>query len=779
MPPTTGRLRAVYVTDTMLDLRFLEGLAEHMDVTVLYPASLGDRVTNFWPPRGDMTIDRVMLAGGRVGFVLKAARWLARHGNDFDVAAVMDNLTAALGANLGRRFGGPPVMLTVGRGTVEYVRCQRGLIPFPKYAAKMAATRLLVAINERRADAIGCACEYDARVCSTRNAHAVAIPWFGVDTEKFAPRWTKAEARQLLGFAPDESIVMFRSRIAPEKDPDTFLRAVKALRAEGRQFTAVFMGGEVDEMNRRAAAIGVDVVARKPASIDEIPVWYVAADVDVQTSHAEGIAVSTMESQACLTPVVATDLGGLPEALGYGAGGILVPHGDHLATAAAIARLLDDEELAATLGQQGRAHVEQGYGAALTFRRWADLMTDVANRRTTRAPGTQRKRRVLFVDHEGRLSGGERDLVDLVRALGDQVDAHAAVPDDGPLAAALRACNVTVHVVAMGHGLRAASRWDLARRPHLAVKHVAAAALTALRLARLAARVRPDVVHTNSMKAHVLAVPAAWRVRVPLVWHVRDILEPGWLARAFMLVAGAAPTRIVCLSEAAAAPFRADGAKAAAKVRVVYNGIRLEPVGPDEVIAARRQLGATNGEPIVGIVGQIAHWKGQDVFVEAAALLAGRHHDVRFAVVGTCLFPNNEREYEAGLHRRARELGLDTRLVWTGNVEPIEPVMAALDVFVHASRLPEPFGRVIVEAMASGTPVVASNQGAGPELVTPETGRLVDPGDPERLAAAVDDLVADPDGRAALRERARQRAAEFDIARTAAGVLAVYEEMSA
>lgn len=384
--------------------------------------------------------------------------------------------------------------------------------------------------------------------------------------------------------------------------------------------------------------------------------------------------------------------------------------------------------------------------------------------------------KILFVDHETRLSGGQRDLVDLVRALQPHgVESHVALPGDGPLATALRDHGATVHAVAMGAGLRGVSRWDLARRPWSAVRHLGAAVRASARLRALARELRPAIVHSNSMKAHLLSVRAARATGAPLVWHLRDILEEGRLRGAFVSAAARLPDRVVCISEATAAPFA--GSRAEAKVAVVYNGVRPEPISSDSVAAWRSRLGVGDGGSLVGIVGQIAEWKGQDVFVEAAALLAPKHPNVRFAIVGECLFPENEAEYEASLHRRVTEAGLDGGLTFAGSVDPVDPFMGACDVFVHASRLPEPFGRVLVEAMAHGTPVVTTAIGAGPELVTPETGLIVPPGDPAALADAIEGLLADPTALVRMSEAARGRAAEFDIARTGEGVVALWNDV--
>jgi glycosyltransferase involved in cell wall biosynthesis len=775
--PAESRRRAVYVTDTMADVRNIEALASTFDLKLLAPSFLrDDELTNYWPPRSASPVERVRLNGGRLLFIVRAALWLRRSRASVDVVYALDNLTAALAATIARFVGGPPVIVQVGRPTAEYLRCKRLVEPAWRNLARRLFGRALIELNERSADGIGAVSDYCAAQCRLRNDNVRSIPWCGVDTEVFAPRWTKREAREYLGLPLDQHIVMLRSRIAPEKDPHTFLRAIARLRGNGREVCAVYMGGEYEEFAAIAKAEGVEVIARKPRDLAEIPMWYVAADVDVQTSHREGLGVSPLESLACGTPVVVTDVGGMPEVVDGGRVGKLVPARDVDALASAIALYLDDPAIAADHAQRGRAWVEQRFTRVQAWQAWGELGLSVVR------PSTHARRaRVLFVDHETRLSGGELDLVDLVKALNPALtEAVVALPGEGPLADALRNAGAKVEIVEMGASLRKVSRWELSRSPLVTLRHAVSSISASAHIARCARRVRPHIVHTNSMKAHILSIPAAWVVRAPLVWHVRDILSGGWLARLFAAAAAVIPTRVLCISRAVERPFKRAASRG--RTRVIYNGILPERVLEDATSEARARLGSGEDDRLIGIVGQISRWKGQDVFADAAGRIAAVNASVRFVIVGECLFPENEAAFEEEVRRRTSASDLEGRVVWAGAVTPIEPVMAALDVLVHASRLPEPFGRVIIEAMAQGTPVVTTSIGAGPELVTPDTGRIVPPENAEALASAVIELLellGKPGNADAFADRCRSRAAEFGTADTAEGGLQVYRELGA
>lgn len=382
--------------------------------------------------------------------------------------------------------------------------------------------------------------------------------------------------------------------------------------------------------------------------------------------------------------------------------------------------------------------------------------------------------RVLFVDHESRLSGGQQDLLDLVRALPAHVDVHVALPGGGPLSEALDAEGASIHLIEMAPGLRKISRWELRSSPYRALQLPLSIWKTSRALGRLLDQLAPDVIHTNSMKSHLLALAPGRARGIPIIWHVRDILNKGWLRQLFAWIGSHGPTRIVCISRCVQDQFL--GHAAFERSRVIYNGIDLDSFSGPTGKGWRLKM-APRGGLAVGLVGQIARWKGQDAFIEAAGHLADDYPQARFFIVGECLFPENEGAYEQSLHQRVEELALGDRIQFSGwSDNPIE-VMKALDVVVHASRLPEPFGRVIVEGMAAGKPVIASSVGAGNEIVRPGEGILVDPDEPNALTDALATLLSDATLRSQMGIKAASGAWRFGIHRTAEEVMNLYLEL--
>jgi glycosyltransferase involved in cell wall biosynthesis len=372
--------------------------------------------------------------------------------------------------------------------------------------------------------------------------------------------------------------------------------------------------------------------------------------------------------------------------------------------------------------------------------------------------------RILFVDQTGELGGGELMLLDLARHFSDRC--AAVLLADGPLRERLRAVGVATTVLGGGRGLLGVSRQGGRLRTLAAAPAVAR---TTWRLAAMARRF--DLLYPNSQKAAVVAMLAGALARRPVVWHLHDILTAehfGSLQRRVVVgLANRLARRVIANSEASRAALVAAGG-AAGQVGVVPNGLDPAPfdaVTQAQVAALRAALGIADA-PLVGLFGRLAAWKGQHVLLDALPALPGVHA----LLVGEALF--GEDDYKAALLRQAADLGVADRVHFLGFRDDVPALMRAVDVVVHTSTSPEPFGRVIVEAMLARRPVLAAASGATVEILGADSEWLVQPGDPAALAGAIGRACAlSGPLREALVARHRDRAMRlFSVAGMTAGV---------
>ena len=380
--------------------------------------------------------------------------------------------------------------------------------------------------------------------------------------------------------------------------------------------------------------------------------------------------------------------------------------------------------------------------------------------------------RLLFVEHTGALGGAELSLLDIAEA--HRESGTVALLEDGPFRDALERRGVTVRVIEAGASLRGVKKGS--GLPGVSV--LLAFGRAALRL-RSAAHQR-DVLYANSPKSMLVSVMASIATRRRVVWHLRDILgrehfsqmNIGLLTR----IANRRVARVIANSQATADAFIASGGHATL-VRVVHNGLDAAPfdaVPPAAREAIRTGLGISASAFVIGSFSRLHPWKGQHVLLDAMALLPDAHA----IVVGGALF-SGEAAYAAALSDRASRAPLSGRVHMLGARADVPELMSACDVIVHTSVLPEPFGRVLVEAMLARRPLVASDAGGVREVVRRDrTGLLVAPGDAAALAQAVTGLRDDPARSHAMVEAAAADArTRFTREAMLAGVNAVLAEL--
>jgi glycosyltransferase involved in cell wall biosynthesis len=383
---------------------------------------------------------------------------------------------------------------------------------------------------------------------------------------------------------------------------------------------------------------------------------------------------------------------------------------------------------------------------------------------------------VVYVQPSSEVGGSDIALFRLVAAL-DRTRYRPVVvlPGDGPLVMSLRAANIPVRFVPM-------LQLRPIRDPAYQIRFCLAFWPAVFRLARLIRRERAQLVHSNSLYS-LYGMWASRLVGRPHVWHIREIPSgPEPMRRALASVVRRGARRVVPMTFAVAELFGPrDGL--GPSIVPIPDGIDVDEFHPsisgDRI---RTELGIDAEAPVVGFVARLDPWKGADVFVRAAAEIARERPDARFIICGGEL--RGYEGYAQGIRDLASDLGLDGRVLFTGwryTLGDIAEVMAAIDVLLHPPTGPEPFGLVLVEAMATARPVVASRIGGISEVVVDGlTGELIPPGDWHAAATAVLRLLADPSRSKSMGAAGRIRAMEdFEVGAYALRIEALYDSVLA
>jgi glycosyltransferase involved in cell wall biosynthesis len=382
--------------------------------------------------------------------------------------------------------------------------------------------------------------------------------------------------------------------------------------------------------------------------------------------------------------------------------------------------------------------------------------------------------RVLFVNQTAQLGGAERSLLTLLDGLDGQVAAEAAIPT-GALSQELADRSVRTHRIP---STNASFRLHPLHTPRAAAEMAAAAAL----VARLTRRNRYDVVHANTTRAGLIAAAAARLGAPPPVVHLRDWVPLGRLPAATLGVLRARSARLIANSR-----FIADqlpDTKSGAPVRVIHNAVDLAALDPDRFDRdeTRAELGLTRSDVALGVVAQLTPWKGQEDAVRMLGLLRRRCPEARLLVAGAPIWDSratrfDNRAYAWRLWRLPTELGIERKVRFIGQRRDVPRLLQALDLLLVPSWQ-EAFGRVVLEGMAMGLPVLATSVGGPREVLRDGVdGLLLPPRRPDLWASAVEELLADRARMRMMGASGRERAqGPFAPGAHAARVLEVYRE---
>lgn len=380
--------------------------------------------------------------------------------------------------------------------------------------------------------------------------------------------------------------------------------------------------------------------------------------------------------------------------------------------------------------------------------------------------------KIIFVHSPSDMYGASRSLLRLTSRLvrdGNQV--IVILPYEGPLCSELVKSGVEIVI----HRLLPVITRQRLRGLLSFINLFIALFCSIFYIYNFAKKYKPDIIHTNT--ALILSPGIVARLlKIPHFWHIREsFIEYGPVFRLFQWLIYSTSDKIICVSNAVAEQFSNKIRKR--KVKVLNNGFPVDEfveIPNEEVIEFRRRHGINN-HLAVGVVGRIKYTrKGQDIFVRAAALLREQFPDVRFIIIGSP-FPGNE-HHLFNLKMLMKELNVEDRIILTGDVIEIKTAYASLDIVVLPSAQPEPFGGVVIEAMAMGKPVIGTAIGGTVEQIeNGMTGFLVKPDEPQGLASAMGKLIADSQLRLMFGENGKKRFLEkFEFERFYQMILEMY-----
>jgi len=582
----------------------------------------------------------------------------------------------------------------------------------------------------------------------------------GVALDVFTPG-DRSLARERLDIDQKTFVAVCVRRLVPRMGIDGLLDAwgqIEGALPNGSLLLLVGDGPLRDALARRAARSPLSGRVRVLGRLSEEDLRgaYRAADVAVVPSVTlEGFGLVVPEAAACGTPSIVSDVGGLPE--------VTVPLDPSLVVAAGDVGALGERIEAAARGELPTRAATRSF--AETFS-WPLLAERHRALHRQLVDGERDERlRIVYLDHVARLSGAEIALMRLLTHF-QNVNPHVILGEDGPLAGRLQKAGVSVEVLPI-----AASARDMRRDTvRLGTSTPVAALHTLTHVARLALRLRAlraDLVHTNSLKAGVYGSIAAKAAGVPVVWHVRDRIAEDYIPSSAVYLVR---TLIRHLADGVIA-----NSTATLQTLPAADRGRLSWVIPASVEVSTHPRAPGSRPTTFGMLGRIAPWKGQDLFLRAFAA-AFPEGDEQAVVVGAAMF--GEESYERELRALVSSLGITERVELRGFREDIWPELASFDVLVHASVIPEPFGTVVLEGMAAGLAVIAADEGGPATIIADgETGRLFRSRELDSLAAAMRALRDDPRERERLGEAAQGALADYHPDAVAQKLERVYERV--
>ena len=347
---------------------------------------------------------------------------------------------------------------------------------------------------------------------------------------------------------------------------------------------------------------------------------------------------------------------------------------------------------------------------------------------------------ILYIIHSCQISGAEIVLINLLNLVKQKnIYPVVVLPQNGKLAKKIRKEKIQVKIVPLPFLVRTYN-------PLILINYFINYLSFSKSLYKIIKKNQIRIIHANSFRAAFYSLLVAKLLKIPLVWHMHDILDYRLFNKIFIKLTSFGASKIICVSKAVKENLIIFGVNSE-KCRVIYNSIDKNKFLNTNVIYGkfRKEFNIPQDAILIGSIGQIAEWKGQEIFLNSISKVLIKYPKVKFTIVGDVISEKEER-YKKTLKRFVKKNNLEKVVFFTGFRENISQIITDLNIIVHTSIKPDPLPTVIIEAMALGKPVIATNVGGVHELINHNlNGLIIPPKDPQKLSQAILKMLNNPE----------------------------------
>lgn len=380
--------------------------------------------------------------------------------------------------------------------------------------------------------------------------------------------------------------------------------------------------------------------------------------------------------------------------------------------------------------------------------------------------------KIAFYNHTSTISGAEISLLLTAKYL---TEAHPIIfAPEGELLQKAR--DEGIEAVALP-----SYRARLTRNPFLLVLYMIGMLRAGWKLARIMKKSQVDIIHANSIRAGMMAGLFRWYHKLPVVWHIRDMPPQGFIGGIIKRLAGFTAQALIGISESVIQGI--EHPSVSGRCHLVHNGVELKSYQSEEkqrvIERIRSELMTPQKAQVLAIIGQIAPWKRQEDAIEAFANLVHEGQgDMFLWIVGEAKFRQENEHYLTRLQEKVTSLQLENNVIFTGFREDVLEICCAADLLLLCSDH-EPFGRVIIEAMSQGTPVVGSRGGGVTEIIEHGmSGFMYEIGNTDELTHYIRQVLDEPFVWSSFSRNGQERVKErFSIVQTSQKVEQIYKEL--